>query len=290
MDMDAFRSSLTASRLLHPSSSQLTVDEYAQLFDDEVRGALDRHAPLITRTKRVGRHDNRWLSSTARDAKRLSRRLERRFRRTLSSADKALFTAARKKAFDLVEQSRVEFLRRKVDASVDDPKKLWQTARSLLHTDDSHCEWSDSECKDKCTEFCNYFTDKLGRIRTAIESILVTIGPGLFNDRPHDGCQLASLEPTTAVEVAKLISGMPAKSSPLDTVPTSVLKSCIDIFAPAISTLANVSFAQGVFPARFKTAQVLPLLKKKGLDKAQPSNYRPISNLVTISKLSLIHI
>ena len=35
----------------------------------------------------------------------------------------------------------------------------------------------------------------------------------------------------------------------------------------------------------FKTAQVLPLLKKPGLDRVNPANYRPISNLNTISKV-----
>ena len=37
----------------------------------------------------------------------------------------------------------------------------------------------------------------------------------------------------------------------------------------------------GKFPARFKSAQVLPLLKKAGLDRSLPVNYRPISNLST---------
>jgi len=31
------------------------------------------------------------------------------------------------------------------------------------------------------------------------------------------------------------------------------------------------------FSARFKSAQVLPLLKKAGLDRSLPVNYRPIS-------------
>jgi len=35
----------------------------------------------------------------------------------------------------------------------------------------------------------------------------------------------------------------------------------------------------------FKSAQVLPLLKKAGLDKSLPVNYRPISNLSTVSKV-----
>ena len=49
--------------------------------------------------------------------------------------------------------------------------------------------------------------------------------------------------------------------------------------------MANLSFAEGRFPTCFKTAQVLPLLKKPGLDKDDLSNYRPISNLTTFSKV-----
>ena len=52
-----------------------------------------------------------------------------------------------------------------------------------------------------------------------------------------------------------------------------------------ICTLANLSFAEGCFPAIFKQAIVNPLIKKPGLDKSEPSNFRPISNLNNISKL-----
>jgi len=46
-----------------------------------------------------------------------------------------------------------------------------------------------------------------------------------------------------------------------------------------------MSFTECCFPAAFKTAQVLPLLKKPGLDKEQMSSCRLISNLTTISKV-----
>ena len=55
--------------------------------------------------------------------------------------------------------------------------------------------------------------------------------------------------------------------------------------SPLIARLANLSFAEGRFPERFKLAQVTPLLKKDGLDADDPANYRPISNLNTISKI-----
>ena len=40
----------------------------------------------------------------------------------------------------------------------------------------------------------------------------------------------------------------------------------------------------GTFPSRFKTAQVLPLLKKPGLERLSAANYRPISDVSTVSK------
>jgi len=35
----------------------------------------------------------------------------------------------------------------------------------------------------------------------------------------------------------------------------------------------------------YLTAEVLPLLKKSGADQGDPTNFRPISNLSTISKV-----
>ena len=82
-----------------------------------------------------------------------------------------------------------------------------------------------------------------------------------------------------------MLSVMPSKSSLLDFLPYSVLKSCADVYAPAIARLANLSMQDGVFPSCYKRAQVLPLLKKAGLHSSSPANYIPISNLFTLSKI-----
>ena len=78
---------------------------------------------------------------------------------------------------------------------------------------------------------------------------------------------------------------MSAKSSPLDFIPTSLIKACSGTFAIIITRLANLSFEHATFPVRFTTAQVTPLHKKQGHDKDDPANYRPISNLNTVSKI-----
>ena len=114
------------------------------------------------------------------------------------------------------------------------------------------------------------------------------VGPDpdpLSFDRHHEGLCLSEFEPVTEDEVLRLLSSMTSKSSPLDFIPTSLLKACGASFAHIIARLANLTFDYGTFPTGFKTAQITPLLKQRGLDEADPSNYRPISNLNTISKI-----
>ena len=68
----------------------------------------------------------------------------------------------------------------------------------------------------------------------------------------------------------------------MDFIYTSLINSCSTIFSEIIS---NLTIYQGSFPLKFKLAQVTLLLKKPGLDKNTPSNYRSISILNHISKL-----
>ena len=104
-------------------------------------------------------------------------------------------------------------------------------------------------------------------------------------DIQHQGENLNKIQPASIPEVLKLISNMLGKLLPLDFVKTSLIKSCADIFAPIISPLANLSFTEGKFSTGFKLAQITPILKKENLNPDSPANYRPVSNLNTISKL-----
>jgi len=47
----------------------------------------------------------------------------------------------------------------------------------------------------------------------------------------------------------QLTNRLPNKSSPRDVLPTSLLKSCADVFSPGIVNLANISLRTGEFPS-----------------------------------------
>ena len=77
---------------------------------------------------------------------------------------------------------------------------------------------------------------------------------------------LSVFTPTTPEEVYKIICSMASKTSPLDIIPTLIIKSCVREFSYILSSLAYSSFAAEKFPSVMKTALVTPLIKKPGID------------------------
>jgi len=53
-----------------------------------------------------------------------------------------------------------------------------------------------------------------------------------------------------------------------------------------LTNIINLSFVSGTLPDQFKSCSVIPLLKKYNHDKEDLSNYRPISHLSFLSKLT----
>ena len=62
----------------------------------------------------------------------------------------------------------------------------------------------------------------------------------------------------------------------LDPFPTWLLKSCLDVLAPSISRMVNHSLLSGHVPENCRTAVIIPLLKKRGLDLVY-THFRPVT-------------
>ena len=136
------------------------------------------------------------------------------------------------------------------------------------------------------TLLATFFVNKVRNIKSLITAKIANCVPvPLLWDVPFQHDVMSTFSPVTASEVHRVLKTMSCKSSPLDFVPTSLLKACSGAFSYIIANLANLSFEHGTFPSAFKTAQKTPLLKQPGLDSSEPSNYRPICSLNTISKV-----
>ena len=94
------------------------------------------------------------------------------------------------------------------------------------------------------------------------------------------------LHPATEQEIQCIIAASPNKQCALDPFPTGLVKFCKDYLTPIIMQIVNKSLSTGEFTQVFKNALVTPLLKKRTLDENVLNNYRPVSNLAFISKIT----
>ena len=280
LDINIFRQRLLSSNSY--KNPLTTVDSFADQIKSDIIGILDDLIPIHEVTKRVSKLGNGWLSDEAKVAKRERRQLERKWKSTGYEAVRQAYRHSCKVANLLITESRRCFYAKRVRDSSSDPRKLWQTVKGILHTNRSSCETQPG----LCNAFAAHIVSKIDKVKSSVtkfttQMVSRTIQP----ERRASVTPLELFTPTTEAEVMRVIARLPNKTSPLDYVHTSVVKSCADAFAPLIARIINLSFDEGRFPDSFKMAQVTPLIKKAGLDESDPSNYRPISNLNTIGKI-----
>ena len=130
-------------------------------------------------------------------------------------------------------------------------------------------------------KFQTSFSEKIEKIRASIdkpahEEASSAIPPNII-------IPLSKLEPATADEIREIIKSFPIKCSPDDPLPASVVKETLLItYWVEIMNLSEMSSMESL-----KKAVIFPLIKGLGslVDKEIFKNYRPVSNLLFLSKL-----
>ena len=143
---------------------------------------------------------------------------------------------------------------------------------------------SSSSLNSLSQSFASFFSDKIHKLRSLISSSSDTFSPHI--PPPSVPPDMSTFNPATIDEESSLLSHSPDTFCDLDPIPTSILKQCKSVLLPTITNIINLSLATSVFPDQFKKCSVHPLLKKANFDKENQSNYRPISHLSFLSKLT----
>ena len=170
-------------------------------------------------------------------------------------------------------------------------RKLWKTINKLCNSQNdkssvvSLLKIGDRRCGNSqliADEFGNYFSNvgesyakKIKKSNKNIHDYLGMI---------QNSQKSIFMEPCTVVETKRLLTSLPNKgSSGVDNINNILLKKIANEVATPLTHLINSSIEQGVFPDIMKCALVVPLYKAKSREDV--TNYRPISLLMTLSKV-----
>ena len=287
INIDQFKTDISRSGL-HATDVSLSASDKAKRYDSTLSNLLDQHAPLINKTIRI-KHSAPWYTSELRSLKREKRKKERAWHKSKSVSDHLDFKTARQHYIDECNKVKSIHYSNEVEKCGSDQRKLFKLISHLTNGATKSVYPSGQSDMKLGDEFGKFFIDKIDRIMDEIEDTIKTESiPNLCNYSSNETPthkHLVNFREITTDEVRKLINKSKTKSSCLDPIPTAILKECLDVLIDPITDVINSSLREGAFPSCWKTAIVLPILKKTGLELTY-KNFRPVSNLSFLSKLT----
>ena len=161
------------------------------------------------------------------------------------------------------------------------PKSLFKVANELLDKTKAKVLTSYSDPLQLANDFNHYFVDKVSKIRKAIPK---ETGDGSYYSRPFQGERMHEFQMLTEEDVKKLIQSRGIKTCQEDPIPSQLMQPSLDIVLPILTQLVNKSLSEGSMEG-IKESVLDPLLKKLGLDVDEKNNFRPVNNLLYLSKL-----
>ena len=251
---------------------------------------IDRHAPL--QEIFYDSKNNPWWNKTCQKAHKYRRRNKRSFRKIRSADNKLKFNLACIRAKTTYSQVREMYYTERLQNYQGDFRNTYRIVNQLLDKEFSRRSEGDPLSSDaRSSEFADFFDNK---IKAIYGNMQAHHSPNFDNTRNKSGynCSLLNqqalqeFQPLTSLIVQTIIENMPSKVCHLDSLPTKLLKECIDELLPAILHIVNLSLLNGNFPDELKVACVTPILKRDSLDKGDVTNFRPVSNLPFLSKVN----
>ena len=122
-------------------------------------------------------------------------------------------------------------------------KKLYQITGELLGESRHNPLPSSSSDDVLANEFADFFLNKILTIRDTFKDI-----PPYQCDTNEEIPKFPAFATYTESDIKKPIGSMKTKSCELDMIPTKLLKEHIDVFAPVVTRLVNLSLTMGRFP------------------------------------------
>ena len=141
-----------------------------------VTKVLDKHASIISRMTK--RQSDEWLSDSYRMVCSLRWQFERMWRKHKTQLNRSRLHNQIAWGNRLANKDKGSYYTNLITANNDDPKKLWQSLRKVLHRTSETVLPAQSSEKSLVDSFASFFTNKISKIRDTFPT------SGSFNDAP----------------------------------------------------------------------------------------------------------
>ena len=269
-----------------------SVEESFTLFHNKLMEKIDKHAP--ERTKRISARKiirDPWITKGILTSLNRQRKLYQRMIMDKTDNSREKYTTYRNNLKRLMRVGKRKYLHDKCTEYKQDSRKLWHLINRIIGKENNKSHVIESirtsgvlkTDPHSITSTFNEFFSTIGEKYANKHKSTHQESNTLVQQISHNNKSLF-LEPCTPNEIKNIIRDLPYKtSSGFDNISNVLLKKLSTSIENPLSIIFNKSLIEGKFPEEMKKADIIPLYKSK--DEHECTNYRPISLLLTISKL-----
>ena len=277
LNHEAFSSSLSLTLSSLERNSPATLESYLYNFNTAIIQTLDQLAP----TQIMSNHRNPkppWMDQEYTIARSLRRRYEKQ-------GNKPAYNRQSKLCAHLVNVKRKTYysdLFTRLNKT--NQQQLFKTFNKLFNRNKTNLSLpSHKDPSILADSFNNYFLNKVSEIRSSLPTT-PTLDPSTPSSTPST-FQLSAFDPTSVDKLRCMIKKYGIKTSTNDPLPAFLIDENLELLLPHFVTLVNLSLSTSSFDG-LKEAHVVPILKALQLDHELFKNFRPVSLLSFISKLT----
>lgn len=255
------------------------LDSKVALFNRLLLDLFDKHAPL--KKVKVKHAPAPWLSDNIKKAMSLRDNAKKRYRRSATDENWALFKRLRNRCSRMCRDAK----RRHIHNSINNlnTARVWQFLKTIGVGKDSYDNLTATHTIN-VNELNTHFAKPPVTLNADIKSSTLNNLLSL----PKPSCNSFSFTSITEDDVINSIKSISSKAVGDDGLQQQMFVLLVDELASIITYLLNYSLETGSFPNIWKRAHVIPLPKTSNPSLTQ---YRPISILPFLSKVleSIVH-
>ena len=269
------------------------VNENFDMFHQQLQECISRHTiekkitiPYKQRLKEP------WMTLGIKKATKKKLQLYKQTLKTNSTEqDRQKYIEYRKTLQKITRKAKINYYNKHCLESKNNVKRLWGLINEIIGKRGSKTATIEAIKVDNTlrynpktitNELGNYFSS-VGRFYANQIPTSKTSIADYINKIPQNSKSMYFV-PITKSEIEKIIRNLePKKSSGHDGISNKLIKDLCDVISYPLTLIFNQSLQTGTFPSSMKKADVTPLYKSKS--KYEKTNYRPISLLLTISKI-----
>ena len=254
------------------------------VYNDRLSALMNELAPTVTNKVKIV-DEAPWFDTEYRDLRKERRRAERKAKKSKNQEDIEYFKELKKRTTALAKDKKQQHYIAEIQNAENKPKKLFKVVKSLMDSERVNVLPSSSSDKKLANDFIDYFKEKIVKIRETFPPPKAGTQDD-DNKLPGNVKEFSTFELATEDEIRKIVKEYGVSCSPEDPIPTKLLDKHMEILIPYWLQLVNLSLSTGSMEC-VKSSAIATLLKEadEALDPEIFKNYRPVSNLVFLSKL-----